>query len=49
MLSADNSGAVQTIVSRYLTFQASGSNYCITATVVPTSTISITYNVILVI
>jgi len=48
MLSADNSGAVQTIVSRNLTFQFSGGNYCTTATVAPTSTITITYNVILV-
>lgn len=45
-LSADNSGAVQTIASRNMTFQLNAPNWSITATVVPTSTISMTYNVI---
>ena len=45
-MSADNSGAVQTTASRNMTFQASGANWCITATVVPTSTISMGYNIV---
>ena len=45
-MSADNSGAVQTTASRNMTFQASGANWCITATVAPTSTISIGYNIV---
>jgi hypothetical protein len=49
MVSADNNGAIQPIVSRNLTFLVVGGNYCITATVAPTSTISVTYNFILVV
>jgi hypothetical protein len=45
-LSADNSGAVQTIANRNMTFQSSGTNWCITATLAPTSTISMSYNVV---
>jgi len=45
-LSADNSGAIQTTASRNMTFQSSGTNWCITATVIPTSTISMAYNII---
>ena len=45
-MSADNSGAVQTTASRNMTFQASGANWCITATVAPTSTISMGYNIV---
>jgi hypothetical protein len=45
-LSADNSGAVQNIASRNMTFQFNAPNWCITATVVPTATITMTYNVI---
>lgn len=45
-LSADNSGAVQTTASRNMTFQVSGANWCITATVAPTSTISMGYNIV---
>lgn len=45
-LSADNSGAVQTTASRNMTFQVSGANWAITATVAPTSTISMGYNIV---
>jgi hypothetical protein len=45
-LSADNSGAIQTTASRNMTFQFSAPNYTITATVVPTSTISMGYNIV---
>ena len=45
-LSADNSGAIQTTASRNMTFQVSGSNWCISATVIPTSTISMGYNIV---
>jgi hypothetical protein len=45
-LSADNSGAIQTTASRNMTFQFSSPNYTITATVVPTSTISMGYNIV---
>jgi len=45
-LSADNSGAIQTTASRNMTFQFSSPNYTITATVAPTSTISMNYNIV---
>lgn len=45
-MSADNSGAVQTIASRNMTFQFNAPNWCITATVAPTSSITMTYNVV---
>ena len=45
-LSADNSGAIQTTASRNMTFQFSSPNYTITATVAPTSTISMGYNIV---